>query len=86
MGSLRAGKGGRVVLPEQIREEFGIDEGDEVVVDIKAVLKTAERRVDVEGLRESLRAHVERLSGIPTRREPRPGELTRTSLEDEFET
>ena len=43
-------------MPEQISEEFGIDEGDEVVVDIRAVLKTAERRVDVKKLRESLRA------------------------------
>ena len=74
-------------MPEHIRETLGIDEGDEVIVEIGGgiVLKTTERRVDVEKLREILRAHAEKLAGIPTRRGPRPGELAEASLEEEFE-
>ena len=40
---------------------------------------------DVDKLRESLRKHVETLRGIRDRREPKPGELARVYLEEEFE-
>ncbi|ABP50003.1 MULTISPECIES: AbrB/MazE/SpoVT family DNA-binding domain-containing protein [Pyrobaculum] len=60
-GSLGVGKRGCIV-PEQIREAFGIDEGDEVIVEIETVLKPAGRE-DAEKRREKLRAHSERLAG-----------------------
>ena len=84
---LRVGKKGYIILPKAIREAFGIDEGDEVIVEIRdgIVLKPAKRSVDVEGLRESLRKHVGKLMDLPSRKEPKPGELARIYLEEEFE-
>jgi len=84
---LRVGRKGYIILPEAIREAVGIDEGDEVIVEIRdgIVLKPVKRRVNVEELRESLRRHVEVLKKIPGRVEPKPGELSQAYLEEEFE-
>ena len=84
---LRVGRKGYIILPKAVRDVFGIDEGDEVVVEIRdgIVLKPAKRSVDVEELRKSLRKHVEKLMGLPSRKEPRPGELAKIHLEEEFE-
>ena len=78
---------GYIILPKAIREAVGIDEGDEVIVEVRdgIILRPAKRRVDVEKLRESLREHVETLKGIPCRVEPRPGELAQAYLEEEFD-
>ena len=83
---LRVGRKGYIILPKAIREAIGIDEGDEVIVEIRdgIVLKPAKKRVNTEELRKSLRKHVEKLMSIPTRKEPKPGELARTYLEEEF--
>ncbi|AFA40097.1 looped-hinge helix DNA binding domain, AbrB family [Pyrobaculum oguniense TE7] len=84
---LRVGERGRIVLPKQIREALGIDEGDEVIAEVSdvIVIRPAKRSVDADKLREILRAHAEELAGIPTRKEPRPGDLAKTSIEEEFE-
>jgi len=84
---LRVGRKGYIILPKTIREAVGIDEGDEVTVEIGdgIVLKPVKKRVDVEKLKESLRKHVEKLKTLPARREPKPGELAGTYLEEEFE-
>ncbi len=84
---LKVGRKGYIILPKAVREAVGIDEGDEVIVEIRdgIVLKPVKRRVDVEKLRESLRRHVEVLRKVSNRREPKPGELSRTYLEEEFE-
>ncbi len=84
---LRVGRKGYIILPKAIREVVGIDEGDEVIVEIRdgIVLKPARRKVDAEKLRESLRRHVEVIKRIQGRREPKPGELAETYLEEEFE-
>ena len=84
---LRVGRKGYIILPKAVREVFGINEGDELIVEIRddIVLKPAKRSVDVEKLRESLRKHVEKLMNLPSRREPKPGELAETYLEEEFE-
>jgi len=84
---LKVGRKGYIILPKAIREAVGIDEGDEVIVEIRdgIVLKPAKRSVDVDKLRESLRKHAEALRGIRDRREPRPGELVQAYLEEEFE-
>ena len=39
----------------------------------------------MEELKENLRKHVEVLRKIPNRVEPKPGELSQTYLEEEFE-
>jgi len=84
---LKVGRKGYIILPKAIREAVGIDEGDEVIVEIRdgIVLKPAKRNVDVDKLKESLRKHVETLKGIRDRREPKPGELAQAYLEEEFE-
>lgn len=67
---LRVGRKGYIILPKAIREAVGIDEGDEVVVEVKdgIVLKPARRKVDVDELKRSLRKSVEVLRRIPDRR------------------
>jgi len=84
---LKVGRKGYIILPKAIREAVGIDEGDEVIVEIKdgILLKPAKRKVDVEKLRDLLREHAEKLKKIPNRREPKPGELSEVCLEEEFE-
>ncbi len=84
---LRVGRKGYIILPKAIREAVGIDEGDEVIVEIGdgIILKPAKRRVNEEEVRRALRAHLERLREIQGRREPKPGELAGVHLEEEFE-
>jgi len=84
---IKVGRKGYIILPKAIREAVGIDEGDEVIVEVRdgIILRPAKRRVDVEKLKESLREHVETLKEIPGRVEPRPGELAQAYLEEEFD-
>ncbi len=84
---LKVGRKGYIILPKAIREAVGIDEGDEVIVEIKdgILLKPVKRKVDVEKLGDLLREHAEKLKKIPNRREPKPGELAKACLEEEFE-
>jgi len=84
---LKVGRKGYIILPKAIREAVGINEGDEVVVEIRdgIVLRLARRKVDVEKLKESLRKQVEILKKMPGRKEPAPGELAQVYLEEEFE-
>lgn len=84
---LRVGRKGYIILPKAIRDAVGIDEGDEVIVEIRdgIVLKPAKKKVEPEKLRESLRKHVETLKKIPDRVEPKPGELAQAYFEEEIE-
>ncbi len=84
---LKVGKKGYIILPKAIREAVGIDEGDELIVEIKdgIVLKPVKKRVDPEEVKEALRKHMEKLMAIQGRREPKPGELAGMHLEEEFE-
>ena len=84
---IKVGRKGYIILPKAIREAIGIDEGDEVIIEVRdgIILKPAKKKVDVEKLRESLRKHVETLKKIPGRIEPKTGELAQVSLEEEFE-
>ena len=84
---LRVGRKGYIILPKAVREAVGIDEGDEVIVEIGdgIILKPAKRRVDEEEVRRALREHLERLREIRDRGEPKPGELAGAYLEEEFE-
>ncbi len=84
---LRIGRKGYIILPKAVREAVGIDEGDEVIVEIGdgIILKPAKRKVSEEEVRRSLRIHLQRIRGIQGRREPKPGELAKAHLEEEFE-
>lgn len=70
-----------------IREAVGIDEDDEVIIEVRdgIIFKPAKKKVDIEKLRESLRKHVETLKKITGRVEPKPGELAQAFPEEEFE-
>jgi len=48
-------------------------------------LNQLEKNINVDEVKELLRRHVETLMEIPNRREPKPGELEETFLEEEFE-
>ena len=83
---LRVGRNGCIILPKAIREAVGIDEGDEVVVEIRdGILLKPVRRFDKEGLGRSLRDHLDNLKMVKDLVEPKPGELVAIYLEEEFE-
>ena len=83
---LRVGRKGYIILPKAIRDALGIDEGDEVLVEIKdgIVIKPIKRNVNIEEIKLSLRKHVEALKKISGRKEPKPGEVAKVYLEEEF--
>ncbi len=84
---LKVGKKGYIIIPKAIREAVGIEEGDEVIVEVKdgIVIRPVKKSVDRERLKELLRQHVQRLKSIEEREEPKPGEAASLSLEEEFE-
>ena len=63
---LRVGRKGYIMLPKAVREAVGIDEGDEVIVEIRdgTLLGPAKKRVDVEKVRRLLRDHAEKLRSL----------------------
>jgi hypothetical protein len=56
-----------------------------VEVDDGIILKPVKRKIDPEKLREAFKRHVESLNKIQGRREPKPGELAKSYLEEEFD-
>jgi AbrB family looped-hinge helix DNA binding protein len=83
---LKVGRKGYVILPKEIREAVGIEEGDEVLVEVGdgIILRPVRSRVDADKLRDAFKRHLENLKKIEGRREPKPGELARSYLEEEF--
>jgi AbrB family looped-hinge helix DNA binding protein len=84
---LKVGRKGYVILPKAIREAVGIEEGDEVLVEVGdgIILRPMKGRADADKLRDALRRHLENLGKIEGRKEPKPGELAGSYLEEEFE-
>jgi len=82
---LKVGKKGYIILPKALREAVGIREGDEVTVELGdgIILKPA-RRVDPEEIRRALAKHLKRIMELPGLVEPKPDELGRVCLEEEF--
>ena len=57
---IKVGKKGYVILLKAVREAVGIEEEDELIVEIKdCILLKPIRKVDIEKLREALKKHVE---------------------------
>lgn len=56
-----------------------------VEVDDGIILKPVKRKIDPEKLREAFKRHVESLKRIKGRKEPKPGEPAKSSLEEEFD-
>lgn len=84
---LKVGKKGYIIIPKALREAVGIEEGDEVIVEVRdgIVIKPAKKNVDRERLKELLRAHAMKVRNLKERMEPSPGEASSLSLEEEFE-
>jgi AbrB family looped-hinge helix DNA binding protein len=83
---LRVGRKGYIILPKKLRDLLGLKEGDELVVEVKdgILLKPTRRKVDLSELRRELTNHINMLKGVEDGREPKPGELSETYLEEEF--
>ena len=82
---LKVRKKGVIILPKAVREVVGLEEGDEVLVEIRdGILLKPAKKVDVDEVRELLRQHVKALTGIKGLSEPAPGELSKVCLEEEF--
>ncbi len=75
-----------LILPKSLRDLLGIEEGDELVVEVRdgIVLKPARRKVDLNELRRELTNHVNVLKGVEGRKKPKPDELSEVYLEEEF--
>ncbi|MEM4657445.1 MAG: AbrB/MazE/SpoVT family DNA-binding domain-containing protein [Candidatus Methanosuratincola sp.] len=83
---LRVGKKGYIILPKALRETVGINEGDEVLVEVgDGITLKPLRKGDIRKLKAALDEQARRLTTIEGSREPRPGELAGVSLEEEFE-
>ncbi len=83
----KVGRKGYIILPKAIREAVGIDEGDEVIIEVRdgIVIKPVKKKINPNIIREKLGVHVDKLRQVKGRKEPRPGELATISLEEEFE-
>ena len=59
---LRVGRKGYMILPKAIREAVGIEEGDEVTVEVRdrIILKPI-KKFDRRNFEEALKKHLERL-------------------------
>lgn len=83
---LRIGRKGYIILPKAVREAVGIDEGDEVIVEVgDGIILKPVRKFDRKKLEESLKMHLDRIRELPGLKEPKPGELATAYLEEEFE-
>ena len=84
---LRIGRKGYIILPKAIRDSVGLDEGDEVTVEVKdgIILKPA-KKFEKERVEDALKRHLEKLKGMPSILQPKLGELSEAYLEEEFET
>lgn len=82
---LKIGRKGYVIIPKAIREAVGIEEGDEVIVEVgDGITLKPVKKVNIEEVRAALKDHLERLRVLPGLREPKPGESA-ISLEEEFD-
>ena len=78
-------KKGVIILPKAIRESAGIEEGDNVIVELgDGITLKPERKIDLEKLKDAFREHDKRLTSLNAT-EPNPGDLAQIYLEEEFE-
>lgn len=83
---LKVGRKGYIILPKIVRDMVGIEEGDEVVVEVgDGISLKPDRKVDAKKLRVALEGHLNRITQITGTTEPEAGELAGTYLEEEFE-
>jgi len=82
---LKVGRKGYIILPKAIMEAVGIEEGDEVIVEIRdGILLKPVKKVDVKSLRRRFKTHLDRIRNINDRKEIKPRDLEKVSKEEEF--
>ena len=83
---LKVGSKGYVIIPKSIREAYGISEGDYIAVELRedGILLKPIKRINREYIIRKLEEHRKKLEEIGITG-PRPGELAKISLEEEFE-
>jgi AbrB family looped-hinge helix DNA binding protein len=82
---LKVGRKGVVVLPKALRESYGIEEGDSLIVEGgECIALRPEKRRDVSRFEAGVREHTRRIRGLGVKG-PKPGELSKIYLEMEFE-
>ena len=83
---LKVGSKGYIIIPKTIRDAYGISEGDYVAVELRAdgILLKPIRKIDKGYVLRKLKEHRMRLQKMNTI-SPKPGELAKISLEEEFE-
>jgi len=82
---LKVGKKGYIIIPKAIREAVGIEEGDEVIVEVNdAIIINLIKKAKIGKIREALEKLVERIRSLKERKEPSLGELAGIDLEEEF--
>lgn len=71
----RVGRKEYIILPKAIREAVGIDEGDEVIIEVRdgIVIKPVKKKINPDITREKLRVYVNRLRRVKGRRKPKAG-------------
>ena len=71
---LRVGRKGYIILPKALREMVGLDEGDEVLVEVgDGITLKPVRRLNKEKLKAALKDHLNRIKNVPDLIEPQPG-------------
>jgi AbrB family looped-hinge helix DNA binding protein len=83
---LKVGKKGYIILPKAIRESVGIEEGDQVTVQVgEGITLLPDKKNDTKRLEKALQRHTTRLKTLKDATSPKSGELAQLSIEDEFE-
>ncbi len=81
----KVGRKGYLILPKKVREAVGIEEGDEVIIEVgEGIIIRPARRPDLEELRKRLKIHVKMLRALKLEG-PRLGDLKGIRLEEEFD-
>jgi len=80
----KVGRKGYIIIPKRIREAAGIEEGDEVLMEVRdGILIRPLKEVDLEELRRGLRIHAKRVKPFNVKLEL--GKLGSIRLEEEFD-
>lgn len=83
---LKIGRKGYIILPKAVRDSVGLDEGDEVAVEVgEGIILRPVKKFERTEIEAALKRHLDKLRDTPSILEPKPGELSKAYLEEEFE-
>jgi AbrB family looped-hinge helix DNA binding protein len=83
---LKVGKKGYVIIPKAIREAAGVEEGDELIVSLNnGITLTPVKKFDRGAFERAAEIHKKTIFELKEALSPQPGEVSKYSLEDEFD-